>query len=82
MESILTRLHELQFVALKKKIDFDIYLEHLTDVTKVSVRLSRITLGDIRENRLLDTEFTNKLTEKEKEKRLRIITKFISDIDN
>ena len=80
MVDTLKRLQSLQTDAMLKNIAFDIFTPTPDMKGKIEVRLHYFRDGVVNEQRALNTTFSPRMGEREKETRFKRINKFIEDI--
>lgn len=81
MEKTLKTLSEYQIKALKKGIEFDIDLGYNSKHSATaSVRMNYCSTGDIQENYIFNTSFSESTSDEKKQERLDNIRFFIETI--
>jgi len=81
MEKTLKTLSEYQIKALKKGIEFDIDLGYNSKHSATaSVRMNYCSTGDIQENYIFNTSFSESTSDEKKQERLDNIRFFIDTI--
>ena len=81
MEKTLKTLSEYQIKALKKGIEFDIDLGYNSkNSATASVRMNYCSTGDIQENYIFNTSFSESTSDEKKQERLDNIRFFIDTI--